>query len=336
MKVQIIEEKAEEGRPLSIERYYKKIKENLSGSGVQFIETTFGADVVDGVDIVWAPGLGNRRVPPAVFDCPVPAVVTIHGLQHINAPPLFRQHGFIKGLGHFVWRLKIRRDWWHLRNKGVHVISVSQTLREQINKRILVPRENITVIPHGVDAAAGNFETAALGELILHVSQYSSVKNIERIILAYDRVRDLVRLPLLILSVGYPGSRCTLPEGVTIRTVKAEHAEVIELMRRARVFMFPSLEESFGLPVLEAMSCGVPVVTSEGTGAGEVASGAAILVDPHDIDQIATALLRAATDPAEHAMLRAAGLRRAAEMTWDRCADRHLKLFHDLCGALSG
>jgi alpha-1,3-rhamnosyl/mannosyltransferase len=103
--------------------------------------------------------------------------------------------------------------------------------------------------------------------------------------------------------------------------------ELNHLYRTAAVLAFPSLEEGFGLPVLEAMSAGLPVVTSNGSALKEVAGDAALLVDPLDVDGLRNALQAALEDFAVKDHLVAAGLRRAAEFTWQRAAQQTLAIY---------
>ena len=100
-----------------------------------------------------------------------------------------------------------------------------------------------------------------------------------------------------------------------------ERAELDALISGAAVFCYPSTREGFGLPVLEAMAQGTPVVTSRGTATEEVAGDAARLVDPFDVDAIATALHELVRDPADAARLGEAGRERAAQFTWEHTAD---------------
>ena len=106
-------------------------------------------------------------------------------------------------------------------------------------------------------------------------------------------------------------------------------AERDALYAGADAFVYPSLREGFGLPVAEAMAHGTPVVTSRGTSTEEVAGGAAVLVDPFDVDAIADGIADAL---AERDQLVAAGRQRAAELTWERTAEATLAAYRELAG----
>jgi glycosyltransferase involved in cell wall biosynthesis len=339
MKIHVALEKASEGRPSSIQLYLTFVRAGLEAQGVTFTEGAYDAPAAPDADLVWAPGMGNRRVPRALFAEGRPTVATIHGLQHISDPPMIRTLGLRKGISLYLWLRRIRRDWYRLRHRITTVIAVSETLKGQITTRLHIPADRIHVIPHGVPesffAGPGGLATER-GEYLLHVSQYSAVKNIPRMLAAYDLVRDRIGLPFKIIAAGYPPGSLTLPPGVELITTPVPHDQVRALMARAQAFIFPSTEESFGLPVLEAMASGVPVVTSEGTGAGEVAGNAALTVNPLDVAAIAGAMLKAATDEPLRARLRRDGLARAREYSWGRTAKAHLALFQGLLAGKGG
>jgi glycosyltransferase involved in cell wall biosynthesis len=106
------------------------------------------------------------------------------------------------------------------------------------------------------------------------------------------------------------------------------------LYRLASVFVFPSLYEGFGLPPLEAMASGTPVVTSNISSLPEVAGGAAVLVDPYDVDSIADGMRRVLDDPALAADLRRRGLARAREFSWERSVEKTLGVYRDVARGL--
>ena len=103
-----------------------------------------------------------------------------------------------------------------------------------------------------------------------------------------------------------------------------------DLYRGASIFAFPTLYEGFGLPILEAMACGTPVVTSNVASMPEVAGEAALLVDPHSPEQIALALGRLSADAELRGRLRQDGLRRAGEFRWETTARRTMDVYREV------
>ena len=120
--------------------------------------------------------------------------------------------------------------------------------------------------------------------------------------------------------------------GRVVVTGYVPESDLPALYNGARVFVYPSLYEGFGLPVLEAMACGTPVVTANASSTAEVVGDAALVVDPHDEAELAGALLAAANDSALRATLRSRGLARASEFSWARTARETLAVYRKAVG----
>jgi len=164
---------------------------------------------------------------------------------------------------------------------------------------------------------------------ILAVSTIEPRKNFDRLLAAHVRLPVALRWRTPLVIAGGRGWGRTLDDDRAARARRdgslrllghVPDAELVALYARAGVVAYPSLYEGFGLPVLEAMACAAPVVTSDGTALRDTAGDAALLVDPLDTDAIAAALRRILEDPELAASLRARGLAQAARFTWERTA----------------
>ena len=119
----------------------------------------------------------------------------------------------------------------------------------------------------------------------------------------------------------------------TNEDIEALTAFLPRLYAEADFFVYPSLYEGFGLPVLEAMACGTPVITSNVSSLPEVAGGAALLVDPASTTELSDAMLRLAGDAELRAQLRIKGLRRAAVFSWERTAEETWQIYQEVMGS---
>ena len=164
---------------------------------------------------------------------------------------------------------------------------------------------------------------------ILAVSTIEPRKNFDRLLAAHARLPVALRARTPLVIAGGPGWGRALDndraaqarrDGALRLLGHVPDADLVALYARAAVVAYPSLYEGFGLPVLEAMACAAPVVTSDGTALRDTAGGAALLVDPFDIDAIAAALRRVLEDAGLAATLRAGGRAHAARYTWERTA----------------
>lgn len=238
--------------------------------------------------------------------------------------------------------------------RAQHVIADSQATARDLTALYDVPLERITVIYSGVDARfcpldapSSALDAArrkhALGDapFVLTVGTLQPRKNHLTLVRAFAQVAR--RLPDLQLVIAggrgwmyddVMGEIACLHLGERVRFIGfVDDADLPDLYRAARVFAFPSLYEGFGLPPLEAMACGVPVVASNAASLPEVVGDAGLLVDPLDVDGLAEALTRAAADEVWRAQAIARGLARARQFTWRRAAEQLLAVYDAVLNA---
>jgi O-antigen biosynthesis alpha-1,2-mannosyltransferase len=215
------------------------------------------------------------------------------------------------------------------------VIAVSEFTARQVHELLGVERSRLRVIPHGVRLAEIRDDAPVREKMILHVGAIQKRKNIARLVEAFERLEPGWKL-VLAGSFGFgseeildrirdsPRSRdIVVPGYVTRSTLR-------QLYLRAMIFAFPSLDEGFGMPVLEAMACGLPVVTSNRSALPEVAGDAALLVDPTNVDELAQALQTIIKQDGLQKMLRERGLARAAKFSWSEAIAKTWDVYQEL------
>ena len=214
------------------------------------------------------------------------------------------------------------------------IIAVSQFTAAQVETHLKIPAERIRVIPHGVripQAAAGPRE-----KLVLFIGAIQRRKNVARIVQAFERLPADWKLVLAGAPNGFGAAEELEAVEKSARRASIEIPGYLtasdreNLYNRARIFAFPSLDEGFGMPILEAMAHGVPVVSSSVSAMPEVAGDAALLVDPRDVEALADAFLRIANDDALRDDLIRRGLERARSFTWESAVERTWAVYHEI------
>jgi glycosyltransferase involved in cell wall biosynthesis len=232
-----------------------------------------------------------------------------------------------------------------------HIVTLSEHSRQDIAATYGVAEEKITVTPLGAGEAFFPREREEAKELlareykiegpfILYLGRLQARKNLGRLVDAFASIRHAGFAHKLVLA-GRPDSLFA-PVLSRIRELKLEQqvlmpgyvrAEHIPFFySAAQIFVFPSLYEGFGLPVIEAMACGLPVITSRGSSLEEVGGEAAILVDPLDTASLARAMQSALADTTLCGQLRQAGLKRAADFSQAKTAQKTLSVYQGLLG----
>jgi alpha-1,3-rhamnosyl/mannosyltransferase len=253
---------------------------------------------------------------------------------------------------HPAGRVRLFESCFPRRVDGVRrCLVLSRAVAEELCAELRVPRERVRVTPPGVDPAV--FHPAARGagpqrpeagearpaggplaslprRFLLHVGTLEPRKNLERLVGAYRRLSPALRSDVRLVLAGPRGwgaagllalVRDSRLEGSVVRLGYLPEPALGELYRRAEALVYPSLYEGFGLPVLEAMACGTPVVCSDIAAHRELAGEAALRVDPRDEEALAEALRAVLEDSELRKRLARLGPARALPYTWQRCAD---------------
>ena len=213
------------------------------------------------------------------------------------------------------------------------IIAVSHFTASQVENLLGVPAQRIRVVPHGVEIPdpGGTREN-----VVLFVGALQRRKNIARLVQAFEQMPPDWRLTLAGAPDGFGAQKELQAVETSARRSDIDFLGYVSisaleaLYRKARIFAFPSLDEGFGMPVLEAMAHGVPVVTSSRSALPEVAGDAALLVDPLDVEAITAALCRLAGDRSLHGEMVRRGLERAREFTWKSAVDRTWDIYNEI------
>ncbi|MFQ6058834.1 MAG: glycosyltransferase family 4 protein [Anaerolineae bacterium] len=270
------------------------------------------------------------------------SVVTVHDLGYLYYPRAHRP--FDRWYLHWS-------TFYHVR-AACHLIADSQATRDDLIRHYRAVPERVTVVYPGCDEifrpvtdanrlARVKKRYGFRGDYVLHVGTLQPRKNLERLLEAFAHLDGELQLVLA-------GKRGWLYDrifrrveelGLGDRVLFAGHVpqeDLPALMSGARLLAMPSLYEGFGLPVVEAMACGTPVVCSNASSLPEVAGDAALLVDPLDVEGMAAAMERVLGDDELRAELIERGFERAKKFSWERCARQTLAVLEKAGGLLGG
>ncbi len=263
----------------------------------------------------------NQRLPAARYPL---RVVTFHDLFVFTADYSTPE-----------FRARFQRLAREAAGRADLILCVSRFTAAQVEEILHVPAARLRVAPHGVHPPASG-EPPQREPLVLHVGAVQERKNLVRLVAAFERAAPPPWRLVLAGGNGYGAEqvheriRLSPAADRISATGWLPDEEIESLYRRASVFAFPSLDEGFGIPVLEAMAHGVPVLSSLRGALPEVCGEAALLVDPFREDDIAQALESLIRDDALRQRLAAAGLARAAGSPWRRTVEETWKAYAEL------
>jgi glycosyltransferase involved in cell wall biosynthesis len=293
-----------------------------------------------------------RRERPDVFHSPhyvlPPAircrsVVTIHDTIHLTLPQ------YLPNRMAYVYA---KASMWSASRLSSRILTVSEASKRDIVRLLDVPPDKVVVVYNAIDERFWEEPDVESVErvrerfqlhqrFILYAGTIKPHKNLVRLIEAFHELRQTGLDDLKLLIIGdeiskLPALRRAVHQHKLHKHVRflgylPDETQAI-LYRLAAVFAFPSLYEGFGLPPLEAMASGTPVVTSNVSSLPEVVGDAAVLVDPHDLASIVGGLRRVLTDPALAADLRRRGLERARMFSWEQSVAKTFALYREVAG----
>ena len=294
-----------------------------------------------GCDLVHIPHTFWRPMP-----LPCPYIMTVHDLLDY----LYRANpqSAVQRWLHYTMTKQVLQ-------KAARIFAVSNFTKQDVSRYFNIPPEKIEVTYNALeDRLRGSATPAELGTLVeryqvnypflLYAGRISPHKNVVRIIEAFSALKILLEkqnafpdLKLIIIGdeiSRHPDIRRAVIKSGVQHDVRFFGYVPIDVLRiffdTAKVFIFPSLYEGFGLPPLEAMAHGTPVVTSNCTALPEVVGNAAMLVNPENVFEISRALLRTLTDKELREKMKAAGRAQAARFSWDVSVRKMLKIYSEV------
>jgi glycosyltransferase involved in cell wall biosynthesis len=280
------------------------------------------------VDLLHAPSY------TAPFWAPAPVVVTVHDVSYARRPEFFPYR-----------RDAVRRAFYRWSAVGATLVVTDSTFSaSEIRAAYGIPADRIVVVPLGVDAsfqttaAAAASEPGARAPFVLHVGDLHERRNLpmllEAVLAARARTPALRGLSLTMAGIDRgvgPSLRALAAAGGAPDAVlllgPVDETRLRTLYREAFALAYPSLYEGFGLPLIEAMASGLPVLASQAASIPEVVGTGGLLLDPQRASDWTNALVRLATDASLAADLRARGRSRAAMFTWKRTAEMTLDVY---------
>jgi glycosyltransferase involved in cell wall biosynthesis len=270
------------------------------------------------------------------------SVVTIHDCIHVMFPQYLRNRAA------YVYA---RASMWSAARQAQRILTVSEASKRDIIHFFNVPPDKVVVVYNAIEERFAQTPSADALErvreryqlnhpFVLYVGNIKPHKNLVRLIEAFAELRRRGFSELKLLIIGdeiskWPALRRAVHSHKLHKHVRflgyLEDETLASLYRLASVFVFPSLYEGFGLPPLEAMASGTPVVTSNVSSMPEVTGDAAVLVNPYDVSSIVEGIERVLRDPELSAELRRRGIARAREFSWQRSVERTRQVYQEVC-----
>jgi len=275
--------------------------------------------------------------------CKVPLVITLHDIIYLESVSILKKGGtWYQKLGNMYRRFVVPP----VVRKSRRVVTVSEFERERIGTFMGI-RENLVAIYNGVGSHFKKVDDPDILSLsaqkynlpenfIFFLGNTDPKKNTPNVLKAFSifNSQSAIKYKLVMLDFD-EGELQKILAGIGCEDLRKDihltgyvpNNELPAIISQSKLFLYPSLRESFGIPILEGMACGVPVITSNTSSMPEVASDAALLVNPESSDEIASAIGKVLEDPALYKTLSLKGIERASRFSWKKMAQSYLELY---------
>lgn len=317
-------------RPTSYKIVQENICNNFDKNFVEIIEFNNTKNIPQQADIIWNPNVGGGFISEIRKEhTNKPIVITLHGARLFALKINELKNKNLSSLRIIRHRQQQKKLWKKHKHDFEKIITVSEYSKKELVKFLNL--EPNSIIP--VYNALNHDEFKPKGDkkdYFLHISEYQPVKNLDRIIKAYLQAIKETDLPdFWIVSRNFP--RKNIHDKIKILENRYRtNQEIVELYQNAFGFLFPSLHEGFGLPIIEAMACGTPVITSNITACPEVAANAALTVNPKNTADLKNAIIKLATNNKLYVNLKQKGIQRAKFFSWEKAAKKYFEIFTQL------
>lgn len=288
-----------------------------------------------GIDLLFSPG----NISPLFVPCP--SVVVIHDLIPFRSPANFTKNEL----------LPLKTLLCLTAKRATQIITVSKSSQKEILEQFNIPREKTIVVyeacdekflyhqPSAEDKNTVKEKLTIHGDFVLCTASTRQNKNLDRLLLAFSLLKRKHDIKHRLVIAGLAGPHhqslikmvSDLELGKEVVFTGHVSDELLPaLYGAASVFVYPSLYEGFGLPVLEAMACNTPVVASNTTSLPEVVGDAGLLIEPYNVEDISEGIYKVLTDDELHRQLTNKGRKRVREFSWDSTARKTLSIMTSL------
>lgn len=278
--------------------------------------------VIERANILFCPS----NIAPLFVPKKVKLIVTIHDLRVKKFPDTFSKST----------RIYYNLNYLNTFNRADAIITVSEFSKNEIIKYYPQAKEKIFVIPNGINLQQFRVLNIPRKKQILFIGAIAKHKNIKIILKAFLTIKDKIDHTVVIVGSkdsGMPEDEETkeilkqIPPERVIFTGKLTDEEIVRVYNESEIFVFPSIYEGFGLPILEAMACGCPVIASNQSSIPEVCGDSALLFDPFNPEELAEKILLLTNDSNLRNKLVEKGLERVKVFSWEKAAEKHIEVF---------